>query len=154
MIAATLRYVPESKAPRPRRVDVPGQLLMIALLGSLTYAVIQGPGSGWTAVPVLAAGALAVLAARPAMSSRRRARTRRPARWRGSRPRSRPTGPSLPRPRAGKPPRGGAGLAARGQPASSASSRASSSGARPSRSGPPRARSQARVSRIVSVTDR
>ena len=49
MIAATLRYVPESRAPRPRRVDVPGQLLMIALLGSLTYAVIQGPVSGWTA---------------------------------------------------------------------------------------------------------
>lgn len=63
MIVATLRYVPESKAPRPRRVDVPGQLLMIALLGSLTYAVIQGPDSGWTAAPVLALFAVAVLAA-------------------------------------------------------------------------------------------
>ncbi|HET6187739.1 MAG TPA: MFS transporter, partial [Trebonia sp.] len=54
MIAATLRYVPESRAPKPRRVDVPGQLLMIAFLGSLTYAVIQGPESGWTAAPILA----------------------------------------------------------------------------------------------------
>jgi len=63
MIAATVRYVPESRAPRPRRVDVPGQLLMIALLGSLTYAVIQGPVAGWTAVPVLALFAVAALAA-------------------------------------------------------------------------------------------
>ena len=63
MIAATVRYVPESRAPRPRRVDVPGQLLMIAALGSLTYAVIQGPVAGWTAVPVLALFAVAALAA-------------------------------------------------------------------------------------------
>jgi EmrB/QacA subfamily drug resistance transporter len=54
MIAATVRYVPESRAPRPRRVDVPGQLLMIVFLGSLTYAVIQGPVSGWAAAPIIA----------------------------------------------------------------------------------------------------
>src|SRR5580693_2006533 len=63
MFAATVRYVPESRAPRPRRVDVPGQLLMIAALGSLTYAVIQGPVAGWTAAPVLALFAVAALAA-------------------------------------------------------------------------------------------
>jgi len=63
MIAATVRYVPESRAPRPRRVDVPGQLLMITALGSLTYAVIQGPVAGWTAVPVLALFTVAALAA-------------------------------------------------------------------------------------------
>jgi EmrB/QacA subfamily drug resistance transporter len=63
MIVATLRYVPESRAPRPRRVDVPGQLLMFVLLASLTYAVIQGPVSGWTDPLVLAPFAVAVLAA-------------------------------------------------------------------------------------------
>jgi len=63
MIAATLRYVPESRAPKPRRIDVPGQLLMIVLLGSLTYAVIQGPVSGWTATSTLALFAVAALAA-------------------------------------------------------------------------------------------
>ncbi|HVT67496.1 MAG TPA: DHA2 family efflux MFS transporter permease subunit, partial [Trebonia sp.] len=63
MFIATLRYVPESRAPKPRRVDVPGQLLMIALLGALTYAVIQGPVSGWTAPPVLVLFAVAATAA-------------------------------------------------------------------------------------------
>jgi EmrB/QacA subfamily drug resistance transporter len=63
MIVAAIRYVPESRAPKPRRVDVPGQLLMIALLGSLTYAVIQGPVSGWAAPQILALFAVAVLAA-------------------------------------------------------------------------------------------
>jgi len=61
MIAATLRYVPESRAPRPRRVDAPGQLLMIAFLGSLTYAVIQGPVSGWAAPQILALFAVAAV---------------------------------------------------------------------------------------------
>ena len=61
MIAATLRYVPESRAPKPRRVDVPGQLLMIVFLGSLTYAVIQGPVAGWTAAPILALFAVAAV---------------------------------------------------------------------------------------------
>jgi EmrB/QacA subfamily drug resistance transporter len=61
MIAATIRYVPESRAPRPRSVDVPGQLLMIAFLGSLTYAVIQGPVAGWAAPPILALLAVAAV---------------------------------------------------------------------------------------------
>ena len=43
MNLAARRYVPESRTPHPRRVDVPGPLPMIALLGTLTYAVIQGP---------------------------------------------------------------------------------------------------------------
>ncbi|MFI6276877.1 MFS transporter [Streptomyces sp. NPDC050988] len=42
----TLRYVPESRAPKARRPDPVGQLLVIALLGSLTYAIIEAPSSG------------------------------------------------------------------------------------------------------------
>jgi EmrB/QacA subfamily drug resistance transporter len=63
MIAAAIRYVPESRAPKPRRIDIPGQLLMIVLLGTLTYAVIQGPVSGWTSTPILGLLAVAALAA-------------------------------------------------------------------------------------------
>ncbi|MER6995106.1 MFS transporter [Streptomyces sp. NPDC000410] len=60
----TWRYVPESRAPRPRRVDPVGQLLVIALLGSLTYAIIEAPAVGLPAVipyAVLAVLALAGL---------------------------------------------------------------------------------------------
>lgn len=39
----TWRYVPESRAPKARRPDPVGQLLVIALLGSLTYAIIEAP---------------------------------------------------------------------------------------------------------------
>jgi len=63
MLVATRRYVPESRAPRPRRVDVPGQLLMIALLGTLTFAIIQGPVYGWASPPILALFAVALAAA-------------------------------------------------------------------------------------------
>jgi EmrB/QacA subfamily drug resistance transporter len=62
MLVAARRYVPESRAPRPRRVDVPGQLLMIAALGSLTYAVIQGPSYGWVSAPIRALFAVSLLA--------------------------------------------------------------------------------------------
>ncbi|MFD9204908.1 MFS transporter [Streptomyces sioyaensis] len=49
----TLRYVPESRAPRPRRVDPVGQSLVITLLGSLTYAIIEAPNAGWTSPQIL-----------------------------------------------------------------------------------------------------
>ncbi len=44
------RFVPESKADRPRRVDPVGQLLVIAVLASLTYAIIEGPKAGFASV--------------------------------------------------------------------------------------------------------
>ncbi|MER5225948.1 MFS transporter [Streptomyces flaveus] len=56
----TLRYVPESRAPKARRPDPVGQLLVIALLGSLTYAIIEAPHS--SAPKVIAFGALALAA--------------------------------------------------------------------------------------------
>ncbi|MEV8477636.1 MFS transporter [Streptomyces sp. NPDC051173] len=56
------RYVPESRAPRPRRVDPVGQILVMVLLGSLTYAIIEGPGTGWTAPRTLACAIAAPVA--------------------------------------------------------------------------------------------
>jgi EmrB/QacA subfamily drug resistance transporter len=49
----TIRFVPDSKAPRARRPDPVGQLLLIAMLGSLTYAIIEGPGRGWVSPLIL-----------------------------------------------------------------------------------------------------
>lgn len=49
------RSVPESRAPRPRHIDLPGQLLVITGLATLTYALIEGPVQGWTSPPVIAA---------------------------------------------------------------------------------------------------
>jgi EmrB/QacA subfamily drug resistance transporter len=46
-IVLTARFVPESRAPRARRVDPLGQVLVIALLGSLTYGIIEAPKHGW-----------------------------------------------------------------------------------------------------------
>jgi EmrB/QacA subfamily drug resistance transporter len=53
-IACTARFVPESRAPKPRRPDPVGQALIIVLLGSLTYAIIEGPGLGWHAPAIMA----------------------------------------------------------------------------------------------------
>ncbi|QDQ11447.1 MFS transporter [Streptomyces spectabilis] len=56
----TRRYVPESRAPKPRRADPVGQLLVIVLLGALTYAIIEAPTAGWTSpLIMLCAGAAA-----------------------------------------------------------------------------------------------
>ena len=45
--------MPESRAPRPRRIDPVGQLLVIAALASLTYAIIEGPSHGWASAEIL-----------------------------------------------------------------------------------------------------
>jgi EmrB/QacA subfamily drug resistance transporter len=45
-------FVPESRAPRPRRLDPVGQVLVIVALISVTYAIIDAPRAGWSA-PVI-----------------------------------------------------------------------------------------------------
>ncbi|MFC5720133.1 MFS transporter [Streptomyces gamaensis] len=59
-LAMTARYVPESRAPRPRRVDPLGQLLVITLLGPVTYGIIEGAAEGWTSPLILGCFALAL----------------------------------------------------------------------------------------------
>ena len=46
-ISLTALFVPDSKAPRSRRADPVGQFLIIVMLGSLAYAIIEGPTHGW-----------------------------------------------------------------------------------------------------------
>ncbi|HUA42228.1 MAG TPA: MFS transporter [Streptosporangiaceae bacterium] len=61
-IVLTALFVPESKAPRARRLDPVGQLLVIVLLASLVYGLIEGPGAGWTSAKILTSFGLAAAA--------------------------------------------------------------------------------------------
>jgi EmrB/QacA subfamily drug resistance transporter len=56
------RFVPESRAPRPRRIDPFGQLAVITLLGSLTYGIIEAPKAGWGSTQSLVCFGLAAAA--------------------------------------------------------------------------------------------
>ncbi|MEV4514425.1 MFS transporter [Dactylosporangium sp. NPDC049525] len=47
VLALTAVYVPESRSPRPRAIDVPGQLLLIAFVGGSVALLIEGPHVGW-----------------------------------------------------------------------------------------------------------
>lgn len=65
-IILVTRFVPESRAARPRRLDPIGQGLAIALLASVTTAIIEGPSAGWgsplvVALLMVAAGSLAAM---------------------------------------------------------------------------------------------
>ena len=46
-------FVDESTDPAQRRFDVPGQLLFIVGVGVLTYALIEGPHTGWLSPLIL-----------------------------------------------------------------------------------------------------
>ena len=62
-IALTVRHVPAAPRPaRPRALDVPGQLLSLVALGSLSFGLIEAGSGAWTDPPVLAALGTAVVA--------------------------------------------------------------------------------------------
>ena len=64
-----IRSIEESKGEQDRKLDLPGQVLLIGALGTFTLAAIEGHGWGWLswptlvcigAAPVLLAGLIAV----------------------------------------------------------------------------------------------
>ncbi|MFJ9340650.1 MFS transporter [Streptomyces sp. NPDC101733] len=59
-LVLTLRYIPESRSERPRRPDPVGQLLIMTLLGSVTYGIIEAPAKGWTSPVIVGCGLAAV----------------------------------------------------------------------------------------------
>lgn len=59
-ITCTALFVPESRAPRARRFDLVGQALMVLVLGSVVYAIIESTSLGWTSPVII--GLLAVAA--------------------------------------------------------------------------------------------
>ncbi|MEU9801811.1 MFS transporter [Streptomyces sp. NPDC051000] len=60
-LVLTLRYVPESRAAHARRPDPVGQLLVMALLGSVTYGIIEAPAAGLTSPLVIGCALTAVV---------------------------------------------------------------------------------------------
>ncbi|MFL5861517.1 MAG: DHA2 family efflux MFS transporter permease subunit, partial [Solirubrobacteraceae bacterium] len=73
-IVLTALFVPESRAPHPRRIDPVGQVLVILALSTLTYAIIQGPEAGWLSGQTIAlfVGSLTAFASLVAYELRRR----------------------------------------------------------------------------------
>lgn len=53
-VILTIRFVAESRDPRERRFDLPGQLLFALAVGAFAYAVIDGPKVGWTSPRIIA----------------------------------------------------------------------------------------------------
>jgi EmrB/QacA subfamily drug resistance transporter len=62
-IVLTQCFVPESRAPRPRRFDPAGQALVIIMLSTLTYALIEGPHRGWGSALIVGLFAVSFAAA-------------------------------------------------------------------------------------------
>jgi EmrB/QacA subfamily drug resistance transporter len=54
-------YVPESRDPSAARLDPIGSLLSIVGLGSLLWAIIEGPGFGWSSPSILGGFAAAAI---------------------------------------------------------------------------------------------
>jgi EmrB/QacA subfamily drug resistance transporter len=62
-IILTQKFVPESKAPHPRRFDPVGQVLMILTLGLLVFGIIEAPNHGWGSSLILACFAGSLISA-------------------------------------------------------------------------------------------
>lgn len=61
-IVLAQRFVPESRADRPRRIDPVGQALVVVALAALTSGVIEGKRVGWSSPLIVAAFAASALA--------------------------------------------------------------------------------------------
>jgi EmrB/QacA subfamily drug resistance transporter len=73
LLPLAARVLPHTSNPRPRRLDLPGQVLGTGVLALGIYAVIEGGTTGWTSPPILAsfAAATVLLAAFLAVEARR-----------------------------------------------------------------------------------
>jgi EmrB/QacA subfamily drug resistance transporter len=60
-LVLTALFVPESRAPRPRRLDPVGQLLVMVALATLTYGIIEGPNAGWWSARIIGLFAVFVI---------------------------------------------------------------------------------------------
>lgn len=62
VLVLTAVFVPQSRAEQPRRLDLPGQVLLMVVVGGFVALLIEGPRIGWLASGAIA-GYVAVAAA-------------------------------------------------------------------------------------------
>lgn len=62
-VLMTAFFVPESRAAVPRRMDPVGQVLVVLLLGGLTYGIIEGRTAGWGSPLIIGCFVVCVAAA-------------------------------------------------------------------------------------------
>ncbi len=62
VLILTRLSVQESRDPRPRTFDLPGQFLFVAAVGAFAFAVIEGPHAGWLSAETLILFAVAAVA--------------------------------------------------------------------------------------------
>ncbi|MCD2153769.1 MFS transporter [Rhodococcus cerastii] len=62
VLVLTAVFVPQSRAEQPRRLDLPGQVLLMVVVGGSVALLIEGPRIGWLAAGAIA-GYVAVAAA-------------------------------------------------------------------------------------------
>jgi len=61
-VGVALLMMPPASVRRPRRLDLVGQFLLVIAIGGLTFGLLEGNVSGWTATRVLVGFGIAVLA--------------------------------------------------------------------------------------------
>ncbi|RIX28206.1 MFS transporter [Amnibacterium setariae] len=61
-LVLTTLFVPESRAPRRRRFDPVGQVLVVVLLAGTVFGIIEGPELGWASPATLGAFAVSAVA--------------------------------------------------------------------------------------------
>jgi EmrB/QacA subfamily drug resistance transporter len=62
-VLMTAFFVPESRAAVARRIDPVGQVLVVLLLGGLTYGIIEGKSAGWASPLIIGCFLLFLVAA-------------------------------------------------------------------------------------------
>jgi hypothetical protein len=70
----TRLFVAESRDERPRTVDLPGQILFVAMVGAFAYAIIEGPRAGWLSPEIVGLFVLSAAAAASFIVAERRSR--------------------------------------------------------------------------------
>lgn len=61
-LVLTTLFVPESRAAKARRVDPPGQVLVVLVLAGTVFGIIEGPQLGWSSPATLGAFAVSAIA--------------------------------------------------------------------------------------------